>query len=62
MKIGTFLTGASLICKCIYSVEPGENAIVFSKIGGGIQNKVYTPGYHFYIPFLQEIIRYDIRI
>lgn len=52
IKLGTILAGASLIRKCIYSVEPGENAIVFSKIGSGIQNKVYGPGYHFFIPFM----------
>lgn len=62
IKLGTVIAGASFISQFIYKIEPGESAIIFSKVGNGIQNKVYGPGYHFYIPIMQEIIRYDIKI
>lgn len=62
VKTGGILVGLSALSKCIYSVDPGERAIIFSKFYGGIKKDVYGPGYHFYLPFLQEIIKYDIKI
>ena len=52
MKTGGALVGLSFLSKCIYSVDPGERAIIFSKFYGGIKKDVYGPGYHFYLPFL----------
>ena len=59
--IGTGLLGASVISRCIYTVEPGERAIVFDKFRGGIKSNIYSEGFHLYIPFAQEIIKYDIK-
>jgi regulator of protease activity HflC (stomatin/prohibitin superfamily) len=52
IKGGGLLVGLSALSKCIYSVDPGERAIIFSKFYGGIKTDVYGPGYHFYIPML----------
>lgn len=60
--VGGALVTTGAIYSCIYSVDPGERAIIFSKFYGGIQKRVYGPGFHFYIPFMQEIIKYDIKI
>ncbi|MCK4847270.1 MAG: prohibitin family protein, partial [Deltaproteobacteria bacterium] len=42
-------------------VGPGERGIVFSKFGG-IQDKMLDEGLHFKIPFVEDIIRMDVRI
>lgn len=52
IKTGGLIVGLSALSKCIYSVDPGERAIIFSKFYGGIKNNVYGPGYHFYVPIL----------
>ncbi|CAL8147913.1 unnamed protein product [Orchesella dallaii] len=44
----------------MYTVEGGQRAIIFSRIGG-IQNDIYTEGLHFRIPWFQYPIIYDIR-
>lgn len=59
--VGSLLAGASLLSNCIYKVEPGERAIIFDRFAGGIRKKVYNEGYHVYLPFIQEIIKYDIK-
>lgn len=57
--IGIFASASSFI----YKVNPGERAIVFNKFGGrGIGSQVMREGYHFMIPVVQEIIKYDIKI
>jgi len=61
MSVGGVFLGASIISNCIYRVEPGERAIIFDRFAGGIRKKVYAEGYHIYLPFLQEIIKYDIK-
>jgi prohibitin 1 len=52
IRTGGALAGLSLLTKCIYSVDPGERAIIFSKFYGGIKKDVYGPGYHFYLPLV----------
>lgn len=61
-KLGGLFLGASLMTQCIYKVDPGQRAIIFDKFGGGIETKVRAEGYHFFIPFKQEVIKYDVRI
>lgn len=48
------------ISQSMYTVEGGQRAIIFSRIGG-VQNEVYAEGLHFRIPWLQYPIIYDIR-
>jgi len=48
------------INQSMYTVEGGQRAIIFSRIGG-IQNDIYTEGLHFRIPWFQYPIIYDIR-
>ena len=59
--LGSLFVGASFIGNCIYKVEPGERAIIFDRFAGGIRKKVYSEGYHLYLPLIQEIIKYDIK-
>ncbi|CAB4001131.1 prohibitin-2 isoform X3 [Paramuricea clavata] len=44
----------------LYTVEGGQRAIIFSRIGG-IQNDIYSEGLHVRIPWFQYPIIYDIR-
>lgn len=60
--LGSLIMAGSLLSTCVYKVEPGYRAIIFNRFGKGISSKVYGEGYHLYIPFMQEIIKYDIRI
>ena len=59
---GMALLFASTANSFIYKVHPGERAIVFNKFKGGISKDVRKEGYHLMIPFMQEIIKYDIKI
>lgn len=61
MTVGGLLAGGSLLLSCVYRVEPGERAIIFNRFGKGISPNVRGEGLHFYIPPLQEVIKYDIR-
>ena len=45
-----------------YIVEPGERAIIFNKFSGGIGDYVIGEGFHFKIPFAQDVIKYDVRL
>ncbi|XP_071841001.1 prohibitin-2-like [Apostichopus japonicus] len=44
----------------LYTVQGGQRAIIFSRIGG-LQNTIYREGLHFRIPWFQYPIIYDIR-
>lgn len=61
--LGGLMLGGFALTRMIYRVEPGERAIIFNKIGGkGVSKEVQGEGFHFYIPGIQEIIKYDVRI
>jgi len=61
--LGSIITGGMILSRTIYKVEPGERAIIFTKLGGkGISKDVKGEGFHFYIPFVQEVIKYDVKI
>jgi regulator of protease activity HflC (stomatin/prohibitin superfamily) len=55
-KFGTFATIAGLgligLNSCVYTVDPGEKALIMDKLSGLKQN-VYGQGYHLLIPFIQ---------
>ena len=60
---GSLITGLFVASNFIYKVEPGERALVFSRFGNkGVGEKVIEEGYHLYVPFAQEIIKYDVKI
>lgn len=42
------------------TVQGGHRGIIFSRIGG-IQQRIYTEGLHFRVPWFQYPIIYDIR-
>ncbi|KAF3453408.1 hypothetical protein FNV43_RR03848 [Rhamnella rubrinervis] len=54
---GLGLYGAS---QCLYNVEGGYQAIVFSRVGG-IKDRVYPEGTHFVIPWFERPIIYNVR-
>jgi len=56
------VAGAAIygISQAMYTVEGGQRAIIFSRIGG-VQNDIYTEGLHFRVPWFQHPIIYDIR-
>ncbi|XP_047670268.1 prohibitin-2b, partial [Tachysurus fulvidraco] len=45
----------------LYTVEGGQRAIIFSRIGGMQMHTVLSEGLHFRIPWFQYPIIYDIR-
>merc|ERR1711862_896862 len=60
---GAALTLFGPILNVWYIVDPGERAIIFQKlVGSGIKDKVIGEGLHLRIPFIQEIIKYDVRL
>ena len=46
----------------IYVVQPGEVAIKFNRIYGGIKKDIYREGIHIRIPGMENIIKYSVRI
>lgn len=48
------------ISQSMYTVDGGQRAIIFSRIGG-IQPDIYSEGLHFRIPWFQYPVIYDIR-
>ena len=61
--MGSAITGVFILSNLIYKVEPGERALIFNRFGNkGVSKDVVSEGYHIYIPFIQEIIKYDVKI
>jgi len=61
MKIlGLAGAGAYGLGQSMYTVEGGQRAIIFSRLGG-IQDNINTEGLHFRVPWFQYPIIYDIR-
>jgi prohibitin 2 len=48
------------ISQSMYTVEGGQRAIIFNRIGG-VGNDIFTEGLHFRVPWFQYPIIYDIR-
>ena len=59
ISLGVGLT-STLLSNCLYTVDGGERAIIFTRTGG-VQSNVIASGTHFYIPFFQWPIVYDVR-
>lgn len=45
-----------------FVVQPGEIAIKFNRIRGGVKKETYAEGIHFRVPLMENIIKYDVRI
>ena len=45
---------------CTVTVQGGHRGIIFSRIGG-IQQRIFSEGLHFRVPWFQYPIIYDIR-
>jgi len=45
---------------CFYTVDAGHRSIIYSRVGG-IQERSYSEGLNFKIPWLQRAIIYDVR-
>ncbi|XBW34589.1 hypothetical protein QEN19_000152 [Hanseniaspora menglaensis] len=56
------LTGLAVLgaSNCIYDVQGGSRAIIFDRLQG-IKQDVISEGTHFFIPWLQKPIIFDIR-
>lgn len=59
---GGFFFGLVALRSTVYSVSPGERAIIYNRFGKGIHSKIRGEGFHLYLPFVQEVIKYDVRI
>ncbi|XP_044153338.1 prohibitin-2 [Bufo gargarizans] len=52
---------AYAVKESVFTVEGGQRAIFFNRIGGVQQDKIFSEGLHFRIPWFQYPIIYDIR-
>lgn len=52
--------GAMLVNSALFNVDGGHRAILYSRIGG-IQQRIYSEGTHFAVPWLETPIVYDVR-
>lgn len=60
-KMGGGLVGMGILAsQFIFVVDGGERALKMSAIRG-LQNKVYGEGFHWRIPGIDSIIRFEIR-
>ncbi|XP_074110392.1 prohibitin 1 [Cotesia typhae] len=59
LGLGIALTG-SVINSALYNVDGGHRAVIFDRFAG-IKNLVVGEGTHFYIPWIQKPIIFDIR-
>jgi prohibitin 2 len=48
------------VSQAMYTVEGGQRAIIFNRIGG-VGDDIYSEGLHFRVPWFQYPIIYDIR-
>lgn len=48
------------LSQSFYTVEGGQRAIIFNRIGG-VGDQIYTEGLHFKVPWFQYPVIYDIR-
>jgi prohibitin 1 len=53
--------GALTLGSSMYTVEPGERAVLFDRFRNGVLDNVYEEGLHFRIPWVQWPIFYDVR-
>lgn len=59
LGIGIALTG-SVVNSALYNVDGGHRAVIFDRFAG-IKNTVMGEGTHFFIPWVQKPIIFDIR-
>jgi len=45
---------------CYFTVQPGERAVMFNRIGG-VGNQIYSEGFHLKLPVMQWPIKFDIK-
>jgi len=60
---GTLLLGSigAILSTCTFTVDRGQRALKFSRFDGGIIDKAYGEGMHFYIPWFERPINLSIR-
>ncbi|XP_008544744.1 protein l(2)37Cc [Microplitis demolitor] len=59
LGLGIAITG-SVINSALYNVDGGHRAVIFDRFAG-IKNNVVGEGTHFFIPWIQKPIIFDIR-
>eukprot|EP01098_Paradermamoeba_levis_P010268 TRINITY_DN4316_c0_g1_i1.p1 TRINITY_DN4316_c0_g1~~TRINITY_DN4316_c0_g1_i1.p1 ORF type:complete len:271 (-),score=94.00 TRINITY_DN4316_c0_g1_i1:48-860(-) len=62
--VGAFGLGTAVLAagQAVYTVEPGERAVVFDRFRNGILDAVVDEGVHVCIPWVQWPIFYDVRV
>jgi prohibitin 2 len=51
---------AALAYNCLFNVDGGHRAIMYKRTSG-VSPSIYTEGTHFYVPWLNTPITYDVR-
>jgi prohibitin 1 len=64
-KLGSFATffgiGLVTLNSAVYTVDPGEKALIMDKIKG-LKQQVYSQGYHLLIPGIQVFFVIIVRV
>ena len=45
-----------------FTVDAGQRAVMFDKLFGGVKENIYGEGMHFYVPFVMNPIKFEIRL
>lgn len=62
VAIIAFVIISALSSSIFHTIQPGKEAILFERFGGGVnEDKVYEQGFHIIAPW-NELIEYDVRI
>jgi prohibitin 2 len=59
--VGVLAAGGFAVLSSVYTVNPGHQAIVYSRVGGLDEHMVRTEGLNFVVPWLERPIIYDCR-
>lgn len=61
-RLSTIVTvGGFVGLNCIFNVDAGHRAIIFDQLKG-VKKDVKEEGTHFFVPFLQRPVKFDVRL
>lgn len=61
-SVGGLILFSTIIAKeCVFVNDPGERAILFNKLSG-IKTTIKGEGINFKLPYIEDVIKYDIRL
>jgi regulator of protease activity HflC (stomatin/prohibitin superfamily) len=62
IKIFAVVLVLLVLSGCTVQIDPGHEGVVVNQVQGGVQPVSMTPGMHFKMPFIEEVIPMETRI